>query len=163
MGVMNEPKYLTVARGYIGTREVPGPKHNGVIRGWLSKLGAWWHDDETPWCGVFVAACLQEAGLPYPKAYYRARSYVDYGEWVPCTRLGAVVVLSRTGGGHVGFLTGRTADGAFLRVLGGNQGNMVCEAWFEASRVVDSRCPPGVKLEQIVPTVKMGAKSRGEA
>lgn len=66
-----EPKYLQIARRYLGLREIKGPQHNSVIVGWLRRLRAWWADDETPWCGVAMAAWMSEAGLPYPKAYYR--------------------------------------------------------------------------------------------
>lgn len=65
------PRWFETAKKFDGLREVQGPKHNGIILGWLEKLNAWWKDDETPWCGVFVAHCMQEAGLPFPKYYMR--------------------------------------------------------------------------------------------
>jgi len=50
------------ARKYIGLAEVPGKNHNPMILNWLHELKAWWKDDETPWCGVFVAHCLRIGG-----------------------------------------------------------------------------------------------------
>ena len=35
---------------YNGLKEIPGPAHNKTIISWLTRLGAWWKDDETPWC-----------------------------------------------------------------------------------------------------------------
>lgn len=42
--------WLDEANRYIGIKEIPGPAHNKTIIGWLTRLGAWWKDDETPWC-----------------------------------------------------------------------------------------------------------------
>jgi uncharacterized protein (TIGR02594 family) len=58
-----EPHWLPIARKYIGLTEIPGKAHNPTILRWLTELKAWWKDDETPWCGTFVAAVLREAGL----------------------------------------------------------------------------------------------------
>lgn len=32
---MTAPRWLTIARSYIGVREIKGPKHNPTIMGWL--------------------------------------------------------------------------------------------------------------------------------
>jgi hypothetical protein len=58
---MNEPKWLTHARTYLGTAEIPGKQTAPVIARWLRELKSWWNDDEMPWCGTFVAAVLREA------------------------------------------------------------------------------------------------------
>ena len=71
-----ELPWIASARQYIGLREVPGPKTNGVIAGWLTKLKAWWADDATPWCGTFAAMCVAEAGLTPPKEWYRATAWL---------------------------------------------------------------------------------------
>lgn len=156
------PSYLTVARSYVGLKEIPGPKHNTTIQGWLKKLGAWWNDDETPWCGVFAAACMQQAGLPFPKAYYRAKEWATYGTPMPGPFYGAIAVLERVGGGHVAFVTGVSKDGKKLRLLGGNQGNMVNESWFDTVRVTAYRCPAGIALDA-APIAVVGAMSKSEA
>ena len=56
------PSWLLLAYKYLGTKEIPGVKTSKVIQLWLKFLGAWWNDDETPWCGVFVGYCLREQG-----------------------------------------------------------------------------------------------------
>lgn len=140
---MSNPRWLTTAESYVGLREIPGPKHNRTIVGWLTKLRAWWMDDETPWCGVFVAHCMQEAGLPFPKTYMRAKAWSDYGALLRRDRLapGAILVFDRKGGGHVGFYVGE--DAGFYYVLGGNQSNAVNVMKLGKSRLVASRWPRG--------------------
>lgn len=58
---MTDPAWLQFARSQIGVREIPGAPTAPAIAAWLNRLRAWWTDDETPWCGVFVAACQQRA------------------------------------------------------------------------------------------------------
>ena len=89
-----------------GVTEIPGPRHNSKILGWLQKLRAWWADDETPWCGVFVAHCMQESGLPLPRFWMRATDWLNWGAKLAAPVAGCVVVFQRPGGGHVGFVTG---------------------------------------------------------
>lgn len=140
---MTEPVWLGIARKYVGTREIPGPKHNATIMGWLKRLGSWIKDDETPWCGSFVAAVMQEAGLPYPDMYPRAKAWADYGARLQTHLLapGAILVFARQGGGHVGFYVGEDAN--FYHVLGGNQSNSVNTTRIAKSRLVASRWPKG--------------------
>jgi uncharacterized protein (TIGR02594 family) len=102
----------------------------------LNKLKAAWTNDETPWCGTFVAFCLWSAGHTYPKHWYRALAYTDFGTKLARPAYGCIVVFSRKGGGHVGFVVGRDADGN-LMVLGGNQRNAVNIMPFD-----DKRRPP---------------------
>ena len=140
---VQEPAWLVAARKHIGLREIPGPKHNSTITGWLQKLGAWWRDDETPWCGVAVAAWMQEAGLPIPQHYYRARAWAEYGVRLRTHVLapGAILVFSRGGSGHVGLYVGE--DSTAYHVLGGNQGNAVSITRIDKARLLASRWPKG--------------------
>jgi len=140
---MSEPSWMKIARSYDGLKEIPGPRHNQTIIRWLGKLRAWWNDDETPWCGVFVARCMQESNLSYPKFYMRAKAWSDYGSLLRRDRLapGAILVFDRAGGGHVGFYVGE--DAGFYYVLGGNQSNAVNVMKLGKSRLVASRWPKG--------------------
>lgn len=137
------PSWLIVARSYLGVTEVPGKGDSPVIQRWLRGLKAWWSDDATPWCGVFAATCLREAGYQPPQHWYRARAYLDWGSALPSPRLGCIVIYERKGGGHVGFIEGRDASGR-LMTLGGNQGDRVCILPFDPARVLGFRWPPGV-------------------
>lgn len=140
---MSEPRWLKTARRYIGVKEIPGRKHNSLISDWLAKLSAWWRDDETPWCGTFVAECIKEAGLPLPEHWYRARAWVNYGSNLRSTRVapGAILIFARTGGGHVGFYV--SEDRTHYHVLGGNQGNAVNIAKIAKVRCIAIRWPRG--------------------
>jgi uncharacterized protein (TIGR02594 family) len=139
----SNPRWLEIAKGYVGLKEIPGAKHNTVIQSWLARLGAWWRDDETPWCGVFVAHCLREAGLPLPQNWMRARAWADYGSNLRSTHVapGAILVFARQGGGHVGFYAGE--DSSYFYVLGGNQSNAVTISKIAKARCIAIRWPKG--------------------
>lgn len=144
----NTPKWYEVARSYLGLKEIPGPRHNSTIQKWLFNLKAWWRDDETPWCGVFVGQCFSESGFEYPAAYFRARAWLDWGvACEPC--LGAVCVLERGNGGHVGFVVAQTQSKICL--IGGNQDNEVNERWYPKTRVLGYRRPPYAEYPPALP------------
>ena len=159
------PKWLDHAFRHRGLREIPGPKHNPTIQKWLHRLGAWWTDDETPWCGAFVAHCLQVAGLPYPKHWYRAKAYGDYGQ--PCNKdsipFGAICVKSRTGGGHVFFAVARSRDGNTIYGLGGNQRNMVNITSFSLGEIDSVRWPPSGATRLALPAAESASKLNAQA
>lgn len=133
-----KPWWLIEAEQYIGLKEIPGTEHEPTILKWLYELKAWWRDDETPWCGLFVAHCLSSTALP--QHWYRARAWLDWGIKLDFPTVGCVVIYERKGGGHVGFLVGRDANGN-LMTLGGNQGNKVSIAPFPYERVLGFRWP----------------------
>lgn len=156
-----EPAWLDEARRHMGLKEVPGKAHNAVIQGWLAKLGAWWRDDETPWCGVFTAHCMVAAGQPVPQYFMRAKAWAEWGKPTP-PRIGAVAVFGREGGGHVGFVVGDSATA--LYILGGNQGNMVSIAPIAKARLIALRWPAALPLSTAtLPRMAGGAISRNEA
>lgn len=134
------PNWLTAARRHVGLAEVPGKEHNPTIVRWLRDLKAWWSDDETPWCGTFVAAAFREVGIPLPKHWYRAKAWLEWGVRLERPAFGCVVVFERSGGGHVGYVVGQDQLGRLL-VLGGNQGNRVSVAPFTTDRVLGYRWP----------------------
>jgi uncharacterized protein (TIGR02594 family) len=135
-----EPQWLEEARKDIGLREIEGADTAPLIRKWLVELGAWWNDDETPWCGTAVAAWMRRSGIQPPKHWYRARGWLDWGHAVSWPVVGAVVVFAREGGGHVGLVAGRDELNR-LWVLGGNQGNEVKLSLFDPKRVLGFRVP----------------------
>jgi uncharacterized protein (TIGR02594 family) len=106
-------------------------------------LGIAVDSDETPWCGTFAAHVVSQAGFQPPKIAVRASSWDAFGEPVSKPYLGAIVRFQRPGGGHVGILTGVSADGRLFRVLGGNQSDSVNETWIERGRCVAMRWPTG--------------------
>lgn len=130
---MNELTWIAEARKHIGLKEVRGAKHNTTIQQWLKSLNAWWSDDETAWCGVFTAHCLRVADVKYPKHWYRALDYLNYGAKLKKPAYGCIAVKTRNGGGHVCFVVGRDKKTNKLVCLGGNQSDMVCFALYNES------------------------------
>jgi uncharacterized protein (TIGR02594 family) len=157
-----DPRWLVEAGKLVGTAEIPGPKHNPFIVAAWKRLGAgWFTDDETPWCGLFVAHCIEAAGLPYPKLFPRALAWAEWGKACAPT-VGAVVVFKRQGGGHVGFLVGEDAKHYF--VLGGNQSNAVNVMRLEKARAVAIRWPLSLGVPTPgLPKMAVGKVSRNEA
>lgn len=145
----DEPRWLSVGRRYIGTREISGNRHSPAVVGFWKEVGAhWFDDDETPWCGGFVGAVLKRAGLDILPAGEapRARAWASWGRKLNGPAVGAVVVFWRGHpdgtAGHVGFVVG-SDERRRLMVLGGNQSNAVTIAPFDTSRVLAYRWPEG--------------------
>lgn len=135
MANQRELPWIKEARRYIGLSEIAGKQHNPTIVNWLISLNAWWHDDETPWCGTFVAHCCREANRGLPKHWYRARDWLNTGTHLLKPAVGAIAVFQRKGGGHVGFIVGKDRQGN-LMILGGNQGNAVNIKPFARERLI---------------------------
>lgn len=138
---MSDPHWLAIAREDLGVAETPGKETTPVIRRWLIELGAWWRDDETPWCGVAIAHWMRESGIQIPRHYYRARAWLDWGTTLLTPTPGCVAVFERRGGGHVGLVVGHADTFNGLRVLGGNQGNRVSISTYSRDRVLGYRWP----------------------
>ena len=139
------------AQRLVGTCEIVGPRHNPTILAWAKTLGAKMlgisiTDDETPWCGLFVAHCMTQADIAPPKIAVRASSWQDWGSnlHADCLSPGAVLVFKRPGGGHVGFYAGE--DSTTYHVLGGNQSNMVSITRIAKDRCLARRWPTGVPV-----------------
>ena len=146
MTTQTELEWVAHGRAKIGTYEIKGSKHNPVILAmWqlgfqATKQKQWINDDETAWCGAFTAYCMARAGLDkhIPKAFYRAKEWASVGTSLNKPAYGAIVVFSRSGGGHVGLVVGKDSRGNIM-VLGGNQSNAVNIMPFATSRVLAYR------------------------
>ncbi len=160
---MRTPWYIE-ARQEIGVKEVPGAASNPVIMGYArdAKLPWAYDNDEIAWCAVFVNAMLERQGIKGTRSAWA----LDFLEWgMSCAPFpGCVAVLSRNGGGHVAFFVGFNEDHSKVLLCGGNQSDMVCDAWFDVSRVKDFRAPivheeaeavavPIPVIEKVAPTV----------
>lgn len=158
-----EPVWLTIARKYIGTKEIKGLKHEPkILQWWKAIKRGGIKDDETPWCAGFVGGVLEEAGI-ISSRHEGARSYLAWG--IPSTLcLGAIAVLSRAGGGgHVGFVVGKDNAGRIL-LLGGNQGDEVNIRAFDKSRIVGYRWPRPVENKlTALPVLSQSELSASEA
>lgn len=143
---MSELIWIEEAKRKIGTYEIMGRRHNPMIlEMWRVAFEAksqrtWVVDDETPWCGGFVAFVMAKSNLAkhIPQHFPRARAWENVGTALAKPAYGCVVVFSRKGGGHVGFVVGRDRFGN-LMVLGGNQSNAVNIKPFAINRVTAYR------------------------
>lgn len=133
-------RWIEEARKYLGLIEIKGPKHaQAILDMWKAIKRGGIKDDETPWCAAFVGACLEQVGIQSTR-FESAKSYLGWGEKLDRPVLGCVVVFTRDGGGHVGFVVGKSPSGNLL-VLGGNQGDEVNIREFPLTRVTGYRWP----------------------
>ena len=153
-----EPAWLRAARAKLGTREAPGAANNPTIMGWAKRLGVKvlgivYNADSVPWCGLFVAQCISDGGIDLANdrvhrmsVAVRASAWSTWGQPMPLTRLapGAILVFSRSGGGHVGLYVGEDADA--YHVLGGNQSDNVTITRIAKGRLTAARWPAGVPV-----------------
>ena len=149
----NAPPWFKFAYDHYGEKEIKGAKDNPFIRHLWAAIDFGERSDEVPWCSIFINAMLVavgQKGTGSPMAI----TFEKYGVAVNLSdvQLGDIVVLHRFGAAHyvdhphdwrrhVGFFAGLHADGKVVRLLGGNQHDMVCEADFPASRITAIRRP----------------------
>jgi uncharacterized protein (TIGR02594 family) len=110
-----------------------------------------------PWCAAFVGSCLKDASLPNSGSLL-ARSYLEYGTKIEEPKIGAIAVFKRgkpsdNVSGHVAFVTGWGAGN--IRVLGGNQGDKVCEANYPSDSLIGLRWPPESVPEVVSPAAPL--------
>lgn len=101
-------------------------------------------------CGTFVAHCLKSANRFIPKDWFRAKEYIHAGAVLKNPAYGCIVVFSREGGGHVGFVVGIDKQNN-LMVLGGNQGDAVNIIPFDRNRVLEYVWPASINGTKILP------------
>ncbi len=139
----DDPPWLVEARRLLGTKEISGPRHNQVIMGWARKLGIFYREDETPWCGLFVAHCMSQVTDRQPSNPLGSRNWDSYGKALNEPVPGAILRFwrgsPRSWKGHVGFYVGE--DASYYHVLGGNQSNAVTIAKIAKRRLVSIRWP----------------------
>jgi uncharacterized protein (TIGR02594 family) len=85
------------------------------------------------WCARFMNFVLQHAGFRGTGSD-AARSFASYGQRVSGPQIGAIAVMARRGGGHVGVVSGIDASGNPI-VVSGNNGNRVREAPISRGRI----------------------------
>jgi len=152
----NVPKWIEIGLAEVGVHEIHGSVHNPRVIEYMNatKWGKWVHDDETPWCAGFVGWCMVRAGYgdQIPDYSLGAKSWLKFGKKIKEPVLGAIAVKSRDGGGHVGFVVGRSSGGKYLYILGGNQGDKVSVRKYPRDVWIGFRLPTGyderIKLSQ---------------
>lgn len=129
----------------MGTRETPGQASNPKIIAWARVIGKdvqqSYTMDSIPWCGLFVAYCMVQAGIRPVAAPLWALNWSKFGERLKVPAFGCIISMRRDGGGHVGFLVSQDKDN--WHVLGGNQSDMVNVTKVPKSREVYFNFPIG--------------------
>lgn len=139
------PRWLQIARGELGQKEIPGQQDNPRILEYHKSVGIN-SGEQTPWCSSFVFWCLKQAGASTAGGSAMAKSWLNASSMQALTspQYGCIVVFHRPPNpqsGHVGFYVG--AEGGRIKVLGGNQGNAVSIAGYSTQRLAGYRWPAG--------------------
>ncbi|MFY0598625.1 MAG: TIGR02594 family protein [Cyclobacteriaceae bacterium] len=159
-----EKSIIQIAASQIGIKEIKGKKNNEQIVNYAKETKINVNGDETPWCSIFVNWCAKQAGLQMTNKA-NARSWMYVGRPVDDPRPGDVIVLWRESPdswkGHVGLFFGYSKDFKKVFVLGGNQGDSVSVASYDARKVLGfRRLTQSSGPELPSPTLTVG--SRGE-
>jgi uncharacterized protein (TIGR02594 family) len=85
------------------------------------------------WCARFMNMVLRRTGHRGTGSDMAA-SFAHYGHRVSGPQVGAIAVMTRRGGGHVGIITGVDARGNPI-MISGNNGNRVREAPVSRGRI----------------------------
>ncbi len=85
------------------------------------------------WCARFMNMVLQRSGH-HGTGSDLASSFAHYGQRVSGPAIGAIAVMSRRGGGHVGIVSGIDAHGNPI-LVSGNSGHRVREAAYPRGRI----------------------------
>jgi uncharacterized protein (TIGR02594 family) len=93
------------------------------------------------WCARFMNMVLQREGYRGTGSDM-ARSFASYGQRVSGPQVGAIAVMARRGGGHVGIISGIDAQGNPI-MISGNNGNRVREAPVSRGRIYAYVMPTG--------------------
>ncbi|MEI7805971.1 MAG: TIGR02594 family protein [Hyphomicrobiales bacterium] len=92
------------------------------------------------WCGAFMDMVLKKTG--HAGGGNLARAYASYGTRVAGPQVGAIAVMARGGGGHVGVVSGVDANGNPI-IISGNHNHTVAEAVYPRGRIIAYVMPGG--------------------
>lgn len=171
------PRILKTGLSLYGVVETPGSRSTPAIMAWARRVGIEkiYLNDDTAWCGLYMAYVALEAGWEPPVNPLGARNWLSFGRPVSegpgpaAPALGDVLVFwrgSRSGWmGHVGLYVGE--DHEAYHVLGGNQDNRVSIKRIPKNRLLGARrCPWRTAQPANVRVVRLaatGALSMNEA
>jgi len=93
------------------------------------------------WCARFMNMVLARSGH-HGTGSDMASSFASYGQRISGPQIGAIAVMGRRGGGHVGVVSGIDASGNPILVSGNNR-NRVAEAPVSRGRIYAYVMPTG--------------------
>jgi len=153
----NAPPWLAVMRGITGLTETPGDADNPKIIQMAEKIAETYPEmkeycdqythDSIAWCGLCAAYCMTMAGIRPPFGETDTDKFLWALSWEADPQyqlldnpvVGCVVVMTRSGGGHVTFF--ESEDGSNYKCRGGNQGDMVNVSSYAKDTVVGLMWP----------------------
>jgi uncharacterized protein (TIGR02594 family) len=91
------------------------------------------------WCARFMNMVLEKTGHKGTGSAM-ANSFASYGTRVSGPQVGAIAVMGRRGGGHVGIITGIDSSGNPIMISGNNR-NSVREAAVSRGRILSYVMP----------------------
>lgn len=92
------------------------------------------------WCGAFMDMVLKQTG--HAGGGNLASAYTRYGSRVSGPQVGAIAVMGRRGGGHVGVVSGVDPNGNPI-IVSGNHNHTVAESVYPAGRISAYVLPGG--------------------
>jgi uncharacterized protein (TIGR02594 family) len=109
-----------------------GPTSNALVTEARKYIGTNPTGRASLWCGAFMDMVLQRTG--HRGGGNLASAYSRYGTRVSAPQVGAIAVMGRRGGGHVGVVSGIDANGNPI-IVSGNHNRTVAESVYPASRI----------------------------
>jgi len=116
---------------YGGVRGGGGSAVVAEARRWIGTNPTGWNH---VWCGKFMNFVLERTGRRGTGSNL-AMSFAHYGSRVSGPQVGAIAVMGRRGGGHVGVVSGIDSSGNPI-IISGNFRNRVAEVAYPRSRIL---------------------------
>jgi uncharacterized protein (TIGR02594 family) len=85
------------------------------------------------WCGAFMDKILRDTG--HKGGGNLALGYLHYGRRVSGPQVGAIAVMRRHGGGHVGVVAGIDSNGNPI-IISGNHNHTTAQATYPRRRII---------------------------
>lgn len=179
------PPWLQVMRAITGLSEYENGSNPKILamrdeikRIWadvpgLPEYADSYRDDDTPWCGLCQAFCVSEAGYmpaykPPPaddtERFYWAQATASDDHYVELSGpvLGAIMVMTREGGGHITLVESWTDDTVTCR--GGNQADSVNVSTYDRDDVIGFYWPKDAPMPEVPRrTLEMGDQGQDVA
>lgn len=129
---------MGIAYGEKGVEEyLAAGKSNKRIEEYQKTTASAGINDSIPWCSSFVNWVLKSCSIKGTGSAW-ARSFLNWGYKIDGYKYGCIVIFSRGANyGHVAFAVGKRPG--FIKCLGGNQDDKVCEKWYPTWRVLGYR------------------------
>ena len=147
--------WMKIAESQIGVREKTGKNDGAQVEKYLKTGGL---GKGHAWCGAFVNWTFEESNISVTGVKGNpnwALNWRGFGQKLDSPAFGAVATKTRNGGGHVGFVAGKTSTGRLI-ILGGNQSDMVNYTSYPSS-IFKFNYPSGYKPNYTLPTLNISS------